>query len=114
MTDKTTHFGYREVPEGEKARRVRDVFRSVAPSYDTMNDLMSLGLHRVWKFFTIGQAKAAIALCLRHCHNWYGPVTPAASAIISIDDGRPIPDRWHRTTLDQAGSTPSMNMIARI
>jgi demethylmenaquinone methyltransferase/2-methoxy-6-polyprenyl-1,4-benzoquinol methylase len=50
---KTTHFGYREVPEGEKARRVGDVFRSVAPSYDTMNDLMSLGLHRWWKRFTL-------------------------------------------------------------
>jgi demethylmenaquinone methyltransferase/2-methoxy-6-polyprenyl-1,4-benzoquinol methylase len=54
--DKTTHFGYREVPEGEKARRVGDVFRSVAPSYDVMNDLMSLGLHRLWKRFTIGMS----------------------------------------------------------
>src|SRR5205814_8053249 len=53
---KTTHFGYREVPEGEKARRVGDVFRSVAPSYDTMNDLMSLGLHRWWKRFTLAMS----------------------------------------------------------
>jgi len=52
-TGKTTHFGYREVPEGEKARRVGEVFRSVAPSYDTMNDLMSLGLHRWWKRFAL-------------------------------------------------------------
>jgi demethylmenaquinone methyltransferase/2-methoxy-6-polyprenyl-1,4-benzoquinol methylase len=51
--DKTTHFGYRQVPEGEKARRVGDVFKSVAPSYDLMNDLMSLGLHRVWKRFAL-------------------------------------------------------------
>jgi demethylmenaquinone methyltransferase/2-methoxy-6-polyprenyl-1,4-benzoquinol methylase len=51
--DKTTHFGYREVPEGEKAQRVGEVFRSVAPSYDLMNDLMSLGLHRVWKRFAL-------------------------------------------------------------
>ena len=48
MTTDKTHFGYQEVPAGEKARRVGDVFRSVAPSYDLMNDLMSLGLHRVW------------------------------------------------------------------
>ena len=48
-----THFGYREVPEGEKARRVGEVFRSVAPSYDLMNDLMSLGMHRWWKRFAI-------------------------------------------------------------
>ena len=52
MSDKT-HFGYQQVPEGDKARRVGEVFRSVAPSYDVMNDLMSLGLHRVWKRFAI-------------------------------------------------------------
>ena len=52
MTDKT-HFGYQQVPEEEKSRRVGEVFRSVAPSYDLMNDLMSLGLHRLWKRFAI-------------------------------------------------------------
>ncbi|HSN19175.1 MAG TPA: bifunctional demethylmenaquinone methyltransferase/2-methoxy-6-polyprenyl-1,4-benzoquinol methylase UbiE [Usitatibacter sp.] len=49
----TTHFGYREVSEEEKAGRVGAVFRSVAPSYDLMNDLMSLGLHRWWKRFAV-------------------------------------------------------------
>ena len=53
MTDKTTHFGYQQVPEDEKAKRVGGVFRSVAPSYDVMNDLMSLGLHRMWKRFAL-------------------------------------------------------------
>jgi demethylmenaquinone methyltransferase/2-methoxy-6-polyprenyl-1,4-benzoquinol methylase len=53
---KTTHFGYREVPEHEKANLVAEVFRSVAPKYDLMNDLMSFGLHRLWKRFTIEQA----------------------------------------------------------
>jgi demethylmenaquinone methyltransferase/2-methoxy-6-polyprenyl-1,4-benzoquinol methylase len=48
MSD-TTDFGYRRVPRAEKARLVRRVFDSVAPRYDLMNDLMSLGLHRVWK-----------------------------------------------------------------
>ncbi len=48
MSDKTTDFGYQQVPEDEKAKRVGGVFKSVAPSYDVMNDLMSLGLHRVW------------------------------------------------------------------
>jgi demethylmenaquinone methyltransferase/2-methoxy-6-polyprenyl-1,4-benzoquinol methylase len=51
--DKTTHFGYQQVPEGDKAKRVGDVFKSVAPSYDVMNDLMSLGLHRAWKRFAL-------------------------------------------------------------
>ena len=52
-TPKTTHFGYQQVAEEEKAQRVGAVFRSVAPSYDLMNDLMSLGLHRLWKRFTV-------------------------------------------------------------
>jgi demethylmenaquinone methyltransferase / 2-methoxy-6-polyprenyl-1,4-benzoquinol methylase len=45
----TTHFGYQEVPVEEKAGRVRQVFDSVASRYDLMNDLMSLGIHRLWK-----------------------------------------------------------------
>ncbi|RYF15145.1 MAG: bifunctional demethylmenaquinone methyltransferase/2-methoxy-6-polyprenyl-1,4-benzoquinol methylase UbiE [Comamonadaceae bacterium] len=48
-----THFGYQSVDEKEKARRVRSVFDSVAPRYDVMNDLMSLGLHRAWKAYTV-------------------------------------------------------------
>jgi demethylmenaquinone methyltransferase/2-methoxy-6-polyprenyl-1,4-benzoquinol methylase len=47
--DKTTHFGYEEVPVEEKQDRVRAVFDSVASRYDLMNDLMSLGIHRLWK-----------------------------------------------------------------
>ena len=56
MTDKTTHFGYETVPVEDKARRVKGVFDSVAGNYDLMNDLMSGGLHRLWKHFTIEQA----------------------------------------------------------
>jgi demethylmenaquinone methyltransferase/2-methoxy-6-polyprenyl-1,4-benzoquinol methylase len=48
-----THFGYETVDEAEKAKRVKGVFSSVAQKYDVMNDLMSLGLHRLWKSFTI-------------------------------------------------------------
>lgn len=55
MTD-TTHFGFQQVPEGEKSSKVRAVFESVAPSYDLMNDLMSGGLHRLWKKFTVDLA----------------------------------------------------------
>lgn len=53
MTDSTTHFGFKTVKETDKAQKVADVFHSVAQKYDVMNDLMSAGLHRVWKFFTI-------------------------------------------------------------
>lgn len=56
-SSKTTHFGFEQVAEHEKADRVREVFRSVAPKYDLMNDLMSFGLHRLWKRFTIEQAQ---------------------------------------------------------
>jgi demethylmenaquinone methyltransferase/2-methoxy-6-polyprenyl-1,4-benzoquinol methylase len=49
----TTHFGYKSVEESEKAKHVRGVFDSVAPKYDLMNDLMSMGLHRAWKAFTV-------------------------------------------------------------
>jgi demethylmenaquinone methyltransferase/2-methoxy-6-polyprenyl-1,4-benzoquinol methylase len=47
--DKTTHFGFETIPEAEKAGRVQGVFTSVAARYDLMNDLMSAGLHRLWK-----------------------------------------------------------------
>jgi demethylmenaquinone methyltransferase/2-methoxy-6-polyprenyl-1,4-benzoquinol methylase len=49
----TTHFGFQQVDEQDKARRVRGVFDSVASRYDVMNDLMSLGLHRAWKAYTV-------------------------------------------------------------
>ena len=48
-SERTTHFGYREVPVAEKTRLVHQVFESVADNYDLMNDLMSLGVHRFWK-----------------------------------------------------------------
>jgi len=56
MTDRTTHFGFEEVPTGEKAKRVARVFDSVAARYDVMNDVMSAGLHRLWKAQTIAKA----------------------------------------------------------
>ncbi|MDQ0568684.1 demethylmenaquinone methyltransferase/2-methoxy-6-polyprenyl-1,4-benzoquinol methylase [Variovorax paradoxus] len=49
----TTHFGFEKVDESEKAQRVRGVFDSVATRYDLMNDLMSMGLHRAWKAYTV-------------------------------------------------------------
>ena len=51
-----THFGFQKVDEAEKAQRVKSVFDSVASKYDVMNDLMSAGMHRVWKAYTVAVA----------------------------------------------------------
>lgn len=52
-TEHTTHFGFKQVDKGQKASLVANVFDSVAAKYDVMNDLMSMGVHRLWKRFTI-------------------------------------------------------------
>ena len=56
---KETHFGFKRVAEEEKAQQVRDVFDSVAPKYDLMNDVLSFGMHRFWKWFAVGKADVA-------------------------------------------------------
>lgn len=59
MSEKdTTHFGFQKVRVEEKARKVAEVFHSVAGKYDLMNDVMSFGIHRLWKRFTVGLAAA--------------------------------------------------------
>lgn len=55
MSDNKTHFGFEQVPVEEKVKRVAGVFHSVADKYDVMNDLMSFGIHRLWKRFTLSQ-----------------------------------------------------------
>ncbi len=57
MSDNKTHFGYKTVDEAEKESKVAEVFHSVASKYDVMNDVMSMGLHRVWKHFTTNTAR---------------------------------------------------------
>lgn len=54
--DNSTDFGFTQVPQHEKADRVAEVFHSVAQKYDLMNDIMSLGLHRLWKQFTLSKS----------------------------------------------------------
>ncbi|MEZ5534765.1 MAG: bifunctional demethylmenaquinone methyltransferase/2-methoxy-6-polyprenyl-1,4-benzoquinol methylase UbiE [Thiolinea sp.] len=56
--EQTTHFGYTQVPVTEKANKVAEVFHSVADKYDVMNDVMSMGIHRLWKRYTIASAGA--------------------------------------------------------
>ena len=57
-SEQSTHFGYQQVPVEEKANKVADVFHSVADKYDVMNDLMSAGIHRLWKRVTIEKSGA--------------------------------------------------------
>lgn len=56
--DHTTHFGFKRVREQDKADQVAGVFNSVADKYDLMNDVLSAGMHRLWKNFTINRANA--------------------------------------------------------
>lgn len=63
VDESVTHFGFQQVPETQKAQRVRSVFDSVAGRYDVMNDVMSAGLHRLWKTFAI--EKAAVRLGMK-------------------------------------------------
>jgi len=58
MTEKQTDFGFQTVPEADKVKKVADVFDSVATRYDVMNDLMSGGMHRLWKTFTLARVGA--------------------------------------------------------
>ena len=58
MTKKTTHFGFREIPIKEKAKMVSEIFRSVAPNYDVMNDVMSFGTHRIMKRIAVEHTAA--------------------------------------------------------
>ena len=63
---KTTDFGYQQVPEDEKARKVAGVFDSVASRYDLMNDLMSVGMHRLWKRFAVEASGACLPTVSDH------------------------------------------------
>lgn len=98
----TTHFGYQQVPPEEKARRVRGVFDSVATRYDLMNDLMSLGIHRLWKRQTLalsGVRRGQRVLDLASgtgdlAARFVGPVGPDGEVVVSdinaamLDQGR--------------------------
>ncbi len=67
----TTHFGYQTIDESEKEAKVGEVFHSVADSYDIMNDLMSFGVHRLWKRFTIDWMKNPTGPTGARFSRWY-------------------------------------------
>ena len=81
----TTHFGYQEVPVEEKVQRVADVFHSVAGKYDLMNDLMSGGIHRLWKRLTIEQSGARAGMKVLDIAGGTGDLTQKFSRIVGPD-----------------------------
>lgn len=81
-SNETTHFGFRRVPKEEKSSLVADVFHSVAPQYDLMNDLMSFGLHRLWKRFTISQAALKPGQCVLDVASGTGDLAKAFAPLV--------------------------------
>ena len=86
----TTHFGFRTVDEQEKAEKVAQVFHSVAQRYDVMNDLMSGGMHRIWKHFTIGRAAVRPGMRVLDIAGGTGDLALAFSAKVG-----PTGQVWH-------------------
>lgn len=82
--DNTTHFGYRQVPVEEKVQRVADVFHSVAAKYDLMNDLMSGGVHRLWKRVTIERSGARPGQVILDIAGGTGDLTRKFSRIVGL------------------------------
>lgn len=78
----TTHFGYKSVPESQKAQKVAEVFHSVAAKYDLMNDLMSGGIHRLWKRFTIELSGARLGNRILDIAGGTGDLTRQFSRIV--------------------------------
>lgn len=85
----TTHFGFEQVDVQEKAGKVAEVFHSVASKYDLMNDLMSMGLHRVWKRFAIGVLALRPGLKVLDLASGTGDIAALMSPIVG-DDGQII------------------------
>jgi demethylmenaquinone methyltransferase/2-methoxy-6-polyprenyl-1,4-benzoquinol methylase len=85
VKEPTTHFGYEQVPEAQKAARVGGVFTSVAGSYDLMNDLMSLGIHRLWKRFALAQTGLRAGQCALDVAGGTGDLAAGLAAQVGAD-----------------------------
>lgn len=106
--DKTTHFGYSEVPESAKAGLVAEVFHSVAERYDLMNDLMSFGMHRLWKRFAIAQSGVRLGQRVLDVAGGTGDLARAlaeragaAGRVIVVDINAPMMDVGRRRLADR-------------
>lgn len=78
----TTHFGYERIAKSEKTEKVHAVFDSVAEKYDLMNDLMSFGIHRLWKQFTLDSARVQRGQCVLDIAGGTGDLTLALSKMV--------------------------------
>ena len=111
----TTHFGFESVNEQDKARRVRSVFDSVAPKYDVMNDLMSMGLHRAWKAYTVlvanvkeGQQVLDIAGGTGDLALAFAPKVGARGRVVHTDINEAMLSEGRNRLLDAGVSLPTL------
>ncbi|CAN5541328.1 bifunctional demethylmenaquinone methyltransferase/2-methoxy-6-polyprenyl-1,4-benzoquinol methylase UbiE [soil metagenome] len=111
----TTHFGFESVDEQDKARRVRSVFDSVAPKYDVMNDLMSMGLHRAWKAYTVlvanvkeGQQVLDIAGGTGDLALAFAPKVGATGCVVHTDINEAMLREGRNRLLDAGVSLPTL------
>ena len=109
-----THFGFETVEEQEKARRVRGVFDSVASKYDVMNDLMSMGLHRAWKAYTVavanlreGQRVLDIAGGTGDLARAFAPRVGASGLVVHTDINEAMLRQGRDRLLDEGTVLPS-------
>ena len=115
-TDNTTHFGYQSVAADEKAGLVKDVFDSVASRYDIMNDLMSGGLHRLWKRHTVNQAAARPGDVILDLAGGTGDLARAFAKKVGVDGHVVLADinaamlRQGRTRLVDAGVAGNLSI----
>ena len=111
----TTHFGFQSVDEKDKARHVRGVFDSVASKYDVMNDLMSVGMHRAWKAFTVlvanvkeGQTVLDIAGGTGDLALAFAPKVGATGQVVHTDINEAMLREGRDRLLDAGVSLPTM------
>lgn len=111
----TTHFGFQSVDEQDKARRVRGVFDSVASKYDVMNDLMSVGMHRAWKAYTVlvanvkpGQRVLDIAGGTGDLALAFAPKVGASGQVVHTDINQTMLLEGRNRLLDAGVSLPTL------
>jgi len=116
---KDTDFGFQRVPEAEKESRVREVFDRVAPRYDLMNDLMSLGLHRLWKAFAVSVARLRPGERVLDVASGSGDLAQAfarrvgpAGEVWATDINRSMLERGRDRLLDTGCLTPAVQCDA--